>query len=140
MELQIELDLDLDVAGRRRDTHALDQRLQIVEVARLYSRLSQVDHGGLEQRAEAVDLAHVLRRERADEGTTVRLDDDQVFGLELAQRLAHGAMADTHLARDLGFREVVAGLVYAREHRLTNGTRNFAAERTPLGQAEHARR
>src|SRR5258708_18723004 len=65
MELQIELDLDLDVAGRRRDTHALDQRLQIVEVARLYSRLSQVDHGGLEQRAEAVDLAHVLRRERA---------------------------------------------------------------------------
>jgi hypothetical protein len=108
--------------------NAIDQFFEMGQIS-LTERIYRKLHGrGFDRRAELIHLAHVLGGERFHEGAAMRLEDHEVFLLELAQDFSNGAMADGHLLGDLGLGEVVTGSITAVQNRQTPGVRDLGAE------------
>jgi len=86
-------------------------------------------------------VEHVVARMADDEGAAALLAHQDVLGLELADRLAHGAHADTEARRQLRLAgDLLAMLPLARAERFGDLLLDAAVERVARGHGRSCRR
>src|SRR6516164_8293153 len=110
LELPRELPQLLDVGGRARRLHLFVNRTQLGELDLTCILRRQARRHAFQRFARIVDLEQLLLIDGFYRQRVAGLQRDQILGLKLAQRLAHGRLADAELPGELVRAQPCSGL------------------------------
>ena len=100
-----------NIVFRGVELHELHDLAQLLELLFGHALRRPISCLPFEQMANGRNILQVLVGQALDDHTAVRVRGDQVFQLQLLERLAHGRAADAKLLRNLHFNQAIACLV-----------------------------